>query len=76
MPTQICDELNRLETVGQFQQLVELSEMNPDLKHKVGVGGLRTWVIKYTTRPYCEQAGLWLVVGCLDWGPLYVIYLL
>eukprot|EP00967_Tisochrysis_lutea_P025812 scaffold29781_cov18-Tisochrysis_lutea.AAC.1 len=38
---QICDELNRLEKVGQFQQLVELSELNPDLKHKVGFAGTR-----------------------------------
>lgn len=32
---QISDDLNRLEKVGQFQQLVEMSELNPDLKHKV-----------------------------------------
>jgi hypothetical protein len=29
------DELNRVDKVGQFQQLVEQSEMNSDLKTKV-----------------------------------------
>ncbi|GAX84826.1 hypothetical protein CEUSTIGMA_g12247.t1 [Chlamydomonas eustigma] len=31
----IPDDLNRIEKVGQFQQLVEQSEMNSDLKNKV-----------------------------------------
>mmetsp|Transcript_29342 Transcript_29342/g.64952 ORF Transcript_29342/g.64952 Transcript_29342/m.64952 type:complete len:729 (+) Transcript_29342:226-2412(+) len=31
----VPDELNRIEKVGQFQHLVELSEMNSDLKNKV-----------------------------------------
>ncbi len=32
----IPDSLNTLEKVGQFQQLVELAEMQSDLKNKVG----------------------------------------
>ncbi len=32
---QVPDDLNRVEKVGQFQQLVELAEVNPDLKNKV-----------------------------------------
>ena len=31
----IPDELNKVDKVGQFQQLVEMSEMNSDLKNKV-----------------------------------------
>lgn len=32
---QISDDLNRLEKVGQFQQLLEIIELNSDLKNKV-----------------------------------------
>jgi len=33
------DDLVRVERVGQFQQLVELTEQSQELKHKVGGGG-------------------------------------
>ncbi len=35
----VPDELNRIDKVGQFQQLVEQSEMNSDLKNKVRGSG-------------------------------------
>lgn len=40
----VPDELNCVDKVGQFQQLVELSEMNTDLKNKVrkGAAGVGT----------------------------------
>lgn len=31
----VPDDLNRVEKVGQFQQLVEMTEVNSDLKHKL-----------------------------------------
>ena len=33
----VPDNLNRIEKVGQFRELVELSEMNSDIKNKVGL---------------------------------------
>jgi len=33
------DDLVRVERVGQFQQLVELTEQSQELRHKVGRGG-------------------------------------
>jgi hypothetical protein len=43
----VPDELNRVDKVGTFQQLVEMTEINTDLKNKVCVRACvcaRWWV--------------------------------